>query len=744
MSAESTLPVNRVSDPVGTSPAYMPLDMSAGGVASDAPMEESAAWTEGPGGYSGPYQPDPGIPEAGVDSFLAHSEGAPDAAAASSSDFEGLSQESGGEFENEESEVFSGSQEAMDDEVGGGVRLGGDDLYRVRTDTDPPGVPKPPDEPEMVALRSLLMQRELALLENIKERLEDPIGHAHYVSQVVAEAILLRSGKDDKLERAMDPIVEKLFKSALQKKPLDYANVLFPLMGPAIRRSIAEMFRSMLDNFHKSVEMAFSWKGLRWRFESLRTGKPFSEVVMLHTLVYKVEQLFLIHRETGLVLNHIVNEGVASQDADMVSAMLTAIQDFARDCFTSGQEGELESLQMGEYTILVEQSPYAYIACVLRGNPPIDVRRKLRSTLELIQVEFIEHLVGFNGNTSPFVLAERHLHECLVSRYVDEEKVLPLWVKALPVLLLLAMISGFVYWRHNVRLAEEAALAQQHQEEQRHLEFLYGMDRYVDTLRNEPGLIVVDVKEYNEVPWAVSLLRDELSRDPVTVLRDAGANPKDFELSFIPYISLEPTIVAKRVMQKIRPPESVSMNFSSDGTLTLTGTAPVDWIMRVRQEALALPGVKKINMAGLSDPRMDYLKTLVRDVEAVTVNFPLGKDTPVESDVPKLKKAVDTLAELENLANDMGIGVQLTVYGHADSLGNAKRNYEISQARARTLAAMLYAKGSSMPISLYGMGAEYADKAAVSPRGDQASRKVELRVHLSRTTSATTPEELRN
>jgi OOP family OmpA-OmpF porin len=105
--------------------------------------------------------------------------------------------------------------------------------------------------------------------------------------------------------------------------------------------------------------MAFSWKGLRWRLESLKTGKPFSEVVMLNTLVYRVEQLFLIHRQTGLVLSHLVGEDVASQDADMVSAMLTAIQDFVRDCFAGGQEGDLDAMQMGDYTLLVEQSPYA-------------------------------------------------------------------------------------------------------------------------------------------------------------------------------------------------------------------------------------------------------------------------------------------------------------------------------------------------------------------------------------------------
>jgi hypothetical protein len=63
---------------------------------------------------------------------------------------------------------------------------------------------------------------------------------------------------------------------------------------------------------------------------------------------------------------------------------------------------------------------------------------------------------------------------------------------------------------------------------------------------------------------------------------------------------------------------------------------------------------------------------------------------------------------------------------------------------------MLYARGSSIPVAMYGLGAEYAGKeGAVSEPsdsrsrqtpesiGDQASRKVELRVHLAQLPSDT-------
>lgn len=623
------------------------------------------------------------------------------------------------------------------------------DGREIDPESDPPGTPRPPTDAELVALRELLLKRELALLESFKARFGDPIGRTREISDILPEAIVLTAAKEDeKIERALAPLVNQIFKSSLRGKPHEFANAIFPVMGPAIRRSIAESFRSMVDSFQNSVEMALSWKGLRLRLESLRTGKPFSEVVMLHNLVYRVEQLFLIHRETGLVLNHVVDEGVASQDADMVSAMLTAIQDFVRDCFASGQQGDLESLQLGDYTIIVEQSPYAYLACVVRGNPPMELRQSLRNALELVQVEFLDELSSYKGDSAPFASTSGLLEQCLVSRF-HRERPFSLIAKVVPVLTLLLIIGGLAYWRYNANeerraaaLAQQAAALAQQSKSESEQAFLQTMDGYVEKLRREPGILVMDLKDYMDPPWLVTCLRDDLARDPAEVLAEAGAKAGDFTVTTVPYISLEPVIVAKRVAGHIRPPQSVNMVFLPDGTLRLEGTAPVDWIMRARNEALAIPGVNKLDFEKLTDPRMEKLRQLVREVESVKVAFPLGKDTPVPRDVPKLEKAVNTLAELEKLASEMGISVQLTIYGHADSTGDTQRNYEISQARARTLAAMLYGKGSSLPVTLYGMGAEYARQGVTSPLGDQESRRIELRVHLARVTSAT-PEDLR-
>jgi outer membrane protein OmpA-like peptidoglycan-associated protein len=101
---------------------------------------------------------------------------------------------------------------------------------------------------------------------------------------------------------------------------------------------------------------------------------------------------------------------------------------------------------------------------------------------------------------------------------------------------------------------------------------------------------------------------------------------------------------------------------------------------------------------------------------------------------------VEDLAALEKLAGPMGLAVSLVIYGYTDLSGQAKHNYELSQARARTLAALLYERGSTIALSAFGLGpapAEEADQDLHTPdqkrAAAQASRRIELKVKLDRT-----------
>src|SRR5580698_9493997 len=249
-------------------------------------------------------------------------------------------------------------------------------------------------------LRHLIVAPEQEGIASIQDRLDNLEKRTEDVSVVVAEAIQMRRAKGDDLAlaAALAPTIQETLRESVRRDPHVLADALFPVMGPAIRKSITETLRSMLESFNEALENSLSWQGMQWRIEAMRTGKPFAEIVMMHSLLYRVEQIFLIHKQSGLVLNHVTAPAVATQDADMVAGMLTAIQQFVRDSFESKDGDALDRLNFGNLEIWTEQGPDAVLACVIRGHAPPDYRVAMSETLENIQRHFGTKLAQFKGD----------------------------------------------------------------------------------------------------------------------------------------------------------------------------------------------------------------------------------------------------------------------------------------------------------------------------------------------------------
>ncbi|MGH9853086.1 MAG: OmpA family protein, partial [Blastocatellia bacterium] len=316
-----------------------------------------------------------------------------------------------------------------------------------------PNLPVEPDEPEnadsaeaavkqdeMAELRRLLVEQEQIQINNILERLNNSRIRAREMSRLLSEAVKLRAAQDDSLTEALAPTVVTSFHSSVKKDPRPVAEAISPLMGPAIRRAISTALNAMIQTFDQALKHSFSRQGLKWRVESWRTGKSFAEVVLLRTLVYRVEQIFLIHKQSGLLLQHIAASSVETRDADIVSGMLAAIQEalrsFAHDSFGQTQVEHIDTLDLGDRQVWFESSPRAVLAVVIRGKAPESLRDVFFApAIEAIQYEQRESLESFDGDTSPFELSRLHLESCLLSRYegqTDPAKFkIPLYIRLL-------------------------------------------------------------------------------------------------------------------------------------------------------------------------------------------------------------------------------------------------------------------------------------------------------------------------
>src|SRR5271154_7548143 len=130
-------------------------------------------------------------------------------------------------------------------------------------------------------LRHLILAPEQEDLARLRERVENAELRTSDLSAVLPEAIHLRrqEGGEEALGEALRPTVEEALRESVRKDPGTLADALFPVMGPAIRRSILQTLRSFFDSFNEAMDHSLSLRGLQWRIEALRTGRSFSEII---------------------------------------------------------------------------------------------------------------------------------------------------------------------------------------------------------------------------------------------------------------------------------------------------------------------------------------------------------------------------------------------------------------------------------------------------------------------------------
>ncbi|HYL68966.1 MAG TPA: OmpA family protein [Candidatus Limnocylindria bacterium] len=522
-------------------------------------------------------------------------------------------------------------------------------------------------------MRHLIVAPEQEGLQEIRDRLDSMERRAEDVSSVVAEAIQMRreQGDDEALAEALAPTIQETLRESVRKDPQVLADALFPVMGPAIRKSISETLRAMLESFNEALEHSLSLRGIQWRIEAFRTGKPFAEIVLMHSLLYRVEQVFLIHRETGLVLHHVVASAVATQDPDMVAGMLSAIQQFARDSFKSAGEETLGSMNFEELEIWLEASPDAVLAAVIRGHAPSDYRLAMKEALENIQQNFSSALANFKGETGPFQATDDRLHQLLEARFKEKPggKGKPR-AAMIAGAVALAIVLGWVGYSSYL---------------------LWEWSRFLAALRQQPGIAIISVNKSGG-RFHVQGFRDPLAPDPGVLLSAAGFDPKKADLELLPFYSVDDVIVLRRAKELLHPPAGVKLS-DKNGELRAEGVAPPKWIALFEERGRWIAGVSAIDDSHLQNSDLVELNRLKSALESGVLVFPLGRTELEPGQEAALAQDEKDLQGLLAAAQQLGGAITIEIIGHTDSTGIEAANLPLSRQRADQIFSVLRRAG---------------------------------------------------
>ena len=523
-------------------------------------------------------------------------------------------------------------------------------------------------------LRHLILAPEQEDLARLRDRVENPEKRATDLSAVLPEAIELRrqQGGEDALGAALTPTVETALRESVRKDPTTLADALFPVMGPAIRRSIVQTLRQMFDSFNEAMEQSLSLRGLQWRFEALRTGRPFAEIVLVHSLVFRVEQVFLIHKKTGLPLCHVVAPSAAMEDPGLVSGMLSAIQDFVRDSFHAPQGEAIAKLQVGEFEVWVEEGPQAVVAAVIRGMAPAAYRPVLVEAVERVHRKFAQQLQKFEGETGPFAAATDDLTPCLEVRYREKQS-----MRRRPYLVVLACVLAALLgaWWIAGTLRNRAWQA------------------YAETLRQQPGIVVTSAARHHG-HFVIAGLRDPLSADPQTLLRTTTKlDAREAEFHWGAYYALDDPILQQRVAMALQPPPGVNLSVT-DGILRAHGIAPDEWFASFASRAAMIPGIRNVDASDLISANDAEFQRLGAAIQSTVLTFPTGSSEILPDQANSLKLLAPDVAALLQKAQALHKNVVVDVVGHSDSTGAESTNQLLSKDRADVVAWQLEREGT--------------------------------------------------
>jgi hypothetical protein len=282
-------------------------------------------------------------------------------------------------------------------------------------------------DPSLESLRDILFGRYRQQLDALRAEVDD----------------LERQVTDrESLVGTIAPLLGDLIRRKVRDAREEMIDALYPIIGQVVVRAVGEAIRDLVRTIDARMRRSVSPRALWRRLRARARGVSDGEMALREALPFAVSDVLLIHRETGLLLWHVSDDREGMPDSDLVSGMLTAIRDFARDALGQGEEGQLDEIQYGEQRILIETAQYAYLAVVVDGIEPPGFQAAMRERVIEISHAHERVLRDYEGDPSSLAAVEMPLRSLLTAAEPRMLSAPQKWILAGALVVLLACIVG--------------------------------------------------------------------------------------------------------------------------------------------------------------------------------------------------------------------------------------------------------------------------------------------------------------
>jgi outer membrane protein OmpA-like peptidoglycan-associated protein len=503
------------------------------------------------------------------------------------------------------------------------------------------------------------------------------------------------------MAEVLSPIMSEAIKNQVEYAKDEVVDALCPVIGKTIRKSLAEAMRNLVRAVNERIERTLSLRFLFKRIKARAAGVSKADLILKESLPFGIHQVFLIHRETGILLLHASSQSSHSEaNQELISGMLTAIQDFARTLFEGETERDLNEIQYEDMQIRLEVGRYAYLAFVSSGIPPDGFGDEVAHLGEEIHKKFLPVLREFEGRIDVFQPAY-HLLTRFIQKYqtapardTGEEAAQKGTRRGLILLFLVPLLLLGVYFGVFVipkKIMEGKIRADLEPLKKEHVVFANTEVQF--SVRGSLVTMTGFVSQRKQMDEVEALVSSRPAVKQVVNNIEVKSWPSDPERL---HQDVERTLAGDSI-------DVSKITFViEDGTLFMEGI-----VANEREKALIRKAVlENISIPVIVDnvePSSSEQKIL-QEIEGTVLFFKTG-DFQLDSEGANVLGGL--LQKLRQVSFE-----QLYIIGHADDIGTSRINMDLSRRRAEWIKAFLVqngiqeeklkiiAKGSEKPVSL--------------------------------------------
>lgn len=178
--------------------------------------------------------------------------------------------------------------------------------------------------------------------------------------------------RHDDLAQAMAPLVVRTIKTEIRNSRDELAEALYPLTGRMVKAYVASAMKDLVDEINRRLEQ----NALMLRLRSLVTGRSLAELALADAQRVAVQEVYLIRRGTGELVGRWPHTAPHSEQDQVMSGILAAINDFASEAF-KGDGSALRHVDLEASQVYLRASPAYLLAVRCNGTAHAAVERAI-------------------------------------------------------------------------------------------------------------------------------------------------------------------------------------------------------------------------------------------------------------------------------------------------------------------------------------------------------------------------------